>query len=266
MRRSFFVCGLLLFLATRSFAFEGALFKPLTAAAFEPRVGSFYQFGARKLRLDIGASIDFAELYKSDSAEWRMAADFFTYTRLRSQNHFKFPVETSDYYFGVNTTFNANMFGTGFTGRIRLAHISSHLVDGYSTDGVFWKKPFVYSREFFDVAIAKQFGDFRPYLGMNFLFSTQPRDNGAFAPQIGVDYEKELAAHLNLIAGIDSRITEVKSKFRTSNSAQIGLLFKPVEHAGISLNGFFYDGRSMHGMFYRERDSYAGFGFQVHFY
>ena len=38
------------------------VFKPFVANPFEPRIGAAYHFSEQKLRLDIGASFDIAEL------------------------------------------------------------------------------------------------------------------------------------------------------------------------------------------------------------
>ncbi|HYF01921.1 MAG TPA: hypothetical protein VEC36_00985, partial [Patescibacteria group bacterium] len=139
-------------------------FTPLIANPLEGRVGAMYQFADNKLRLDIGNSID---VYKLPNRDVAFGVDFYTFTRLRSEGNFKFPVETSDYYFGVNFSSSSlrdskkyydeesdRTYEVGFKPslRLRLAHISSHLVDGLAdTSGKLEKKPFVYSREFADL-------------------------------------------------------------------------------------------------------------------
>ena len=95
----YFVFILVLTSASAS-GFDKLLFTPLTANVFEPRIGAMYQLSAEKLRLDIGASFDLADLKLFDGVETRFGTDFFTFTRLRSERGFKFPVETSDYFFG----------------------------------------------------------------------------------------------------------------------------------------------------------------------
>lgn len=239
-------------------------FKPLTANVFEPRIGSFYNLNDEKLRLDIGASFDFVKINENSPNEMSIGADFFTYTRLRSENNFKFPVETSDYFFGLNYSANLNLFNEEFQSRFRLAHISSHLVDGYSDKGIFFKMPFVYSREFFDITIAKYLkysenNYIRPFIGTKVVFSTQPDDVSIFQGQIGFDFlhtinkNMEISAGLNLANGEDMLNT----------SSQIGLNLKFIKNVGLFFGYYYYNGNSMHGIFYKEKDNYSAIGFQI---
>lgn len=237
---------------------EGLLFTPLRANVFESRIASMYEFGADKLRLDIGNSTDFYRLTKDSLHEVRFGTDFFTMTRLRSVGKFKFPVETSDYFFGVNASAQYGDFST----RFRLAHISSHLVDG--SDSVA-QRFFVYSREFFDAVGTFNINGLRPYAGLNFLFSKQPRDFGWLTPQIGFDFTKKLAANIFIVGGYDFKLPTIHSTTTGVNTAQIGIKFGEQNGKGILLNLYGYDGKSLHGMFYNQQDSYIAFGFQVDF-
>jgi hypothetical protein len=247
-------------------AFEGLLFKPLTANTFEPRVGSLYEFQAKKLRLDIGASVDLYELYKKDSTEIRLGTDFFTYTRLRSVGKMKFPVETSDYFFGINSSMKTKIFNEDVFVRLRLAHISSHLVDGFSKDGTFNKMPYVYSREFVDIAIARDIKNFRPYIGGIFVFSTIPKNVNVFNPQIGFDYHHPVFNFLDITCGYDFKLTGTDNIYNGSNSFQAGMLLKTNGNFGVGINYYYYAGKSIHGLFFMDRDEYSAIGFQVNFY
>lgn len=243
------------------------LFRPLTANIFEPRIGSFYQFSDNKLRLDIGASYDIASIYKSDNSEYRLGADFFTYTRLRSENNFKFPVETSDYFFGINQSGRTIAFENEFFYRIRLAHISSHLVDGYARDSVFHKSPFVYSREFFTISLAKELIDgFRIYLTLEYVFSKQPDDANPIITSYGIDFNKKLSEYLSFIIAYDFKLLGFDSVYSGVHNAQLGILAKVNSFAGVFAGFYGYSGKSMHGLFYSENDEYIGLGFQVVFY
>lgn len=67
------------------------------------------------------------------------------WSRLRNLSGFRFPVETADYFFGVYSTFD--LFHAKH--RVRVSHISSHLVDG--ADTVVGGSSSKYSREFISV-------------------------------------------------------------------------------------------------------------------
>jgi hypothetical protein len=239
---------------------SGLLFQPLRAHIFEPRMGILYQADNDMLRLDIGNSTDLVA-WHPEGAEYRMGADFFTYTRLRSEGRFKFPVETTDFYFGINFAAKYATGDNAVSARVRVAHISSHLSDGYNGN----RSSFVYSREFVDVTGAYELGSLRLYAGANFLFSSIPDAFGIVTPQLGFDVSHPLAEELTLVGGYDLRFTTVNEATTAVHSAQAGLKLGKQFGSGLLLNGYFYHGKSIHGMFYDLNDSYAGIGIQVDF-
>jgi hypothetical protein len=242
------------------------LFKPLTAYIFEPRIGAAYNFNDENLRLDIGTSLDLART-SIDSSELSFGADFFTFSRLRSQKNFTFPVETSDYYFGINFAAKSDILGTDLTARLRSAHISSHLVDGYSANGVFLKKPYVYSREFVELVIAKEYAiidnfNSRLYIGSTYIFSTAPDDINNFVPRIGAELNYKLTNWLDYDFGLDIS----KGEGYTNVSVQTGFNLRLMKKMGIFAGYYNYSGSSMHGMFYKEKVNYGAIGFQIIYY
>lgn len=241
-----------------------AEFKSPLAGVFEPSIGAFYQFSSEKLRLDIGNSFD---LYKSTvcSNKISVGADFFTYTRLRTAGNFKFPVETSDYYFGLNSAYFDTVAKMPIAYRIRVAHISSHLVDGLSDSLTFRRLPFVYSREFVDILAAISMADLRLYAGVNFLYSTKPKDFALFHPQIGFDYQYNLSDNISFKAGYDFKLVGIDSKYYGVSNYRAGFAYKTNSDVQIFLGFYGYNGKSMHGMFYNERDDYTGIGFNFIF-
>ncbi len=244
----------------------GLLFRPLTANVFEPRIGTMYQFDDNKLRLDIGTSIDLLELQKTDESQINIGTDFFTFSRLRSEGNMKFPVETSDYFFGINITGKTKLWDKEISGRLRLSHISSHLVDGMANGTEFTQKPFVYSREFMELVGTITISGIRFYTGLSYVFSTIPKEVNQLIPQFGADYEYGISSIMSLRAGYDFKLGGNDCTFRAVHTLQAGVLIKAFDTAGIMLNYYLYKGPSMHGMFYREYDSYQGIGFQIGFY
>ncbi len=240
---------------------SGLMFYPLRAAELEPRVGSMYQFGDDKLRLDIGNSLDLTSMHIDESTELRTGADFFTYTRLRSEGRFKFPVETTDFYFGVNFSVRHQYSPESnvLSGRLRVAHISSHISDGYNGD----RTSFVYSREFVDLTGAYQIGALRMYAGANFLFSSIPDNFGIIAPQVGCDVSLPLSPVWTLTGGYDFRLVNISGATTAVHAAQVGIKVGEQYGRGLVISGYGYSGKSLHGMFYDLTDSYIGMGFQV---
>lgn len=255
-------------------------FQPLVANPFEGRVGAIYQFSDNKLRLDIGNSLDVVE-FDNDLA---IGADFFTFTRLRSEGNFKFPVETSDYFFGLNFSKKNSIYEQrkasysdeydippeklfDISYRLRLAHISSHLVDGLANkDGLLNPQPFVYSREFADLVGAIEWTNVRAYAGLTYVWAMQPRDAERLIPQLGIEYKHKLTQKFYAFAAYDFKFIGISDKYVGTHAAQAGINYvSKYGMPAISLNIYGYHGRSMHGMFYKERDSYIGTGFQFLF-
>ncbi|NQW30539.1 MAG: DUF1207 domain-containing protein [Ignavibacteria bacterium] len=256
--------AVLIISGTKVFCADGSAFKAPIANPLEARIGTMVQFGTKDLRLDIGASIDVMEIMNdSASGTLRIGTDFMTYTRLRSEGNLKFPVETSDYYFGVNSTYNFPESPVHV--RLRVAHISSHLVDGLTDSNSTFsaQKPFVFSREFADILFGYTFGIARAYAGATFLWATQPRSADRFIPQAGVDVRIPITITMQFRAGFDWKMSGVNGVYVTQQAAQAGVFFDTWNGRGLSLNVYGYNGRSMHGMFFNQSDSYVGLGFQL---
>jgi hypothetical protein len=255
---------LFLFLINPSvYSFETLLFNPLTANHLESRIGTFYQSNKEKLRLDIGHSLDLMEIANNENYQLRTGGDFFILSRLRSEGKFKFPVETSDFFFGLNLT---GTILNDYSFRMRIAHISSHLVDGYTiydSSLIFIEEPFVYSREFVDLIVAYNTKYFRSYAGGTAIFSTIPKNISKFVPQLGFDFEHPLFNYFNIVGGYDFKLVGIENNiYFGCNSAQIGLKYNLSKNTGLSFNFYYYSGISVHGMFYNNKENYTGFGIQ----
>ena len=269
----------LFFIQTNSslFSYDNLLFKPLTANHLESRIGFYYQPTNEKVRLDIGHSLDMLDIlnyklpHKDSKLNIRLGGDFFILSRLRSEGNMKFPVETSDFYFGLNCSGkfsgDCDCLINKLSYRIRVGHISAHLVDGYTKDYVFLQEPFVYSREFVDLVIAINTKYFRPYIGTTAVFHTIPSDANTIIPQIGIDFDYPIFLYkVNIIGGYDFKINGNTEQANVGcNSIQLGLLFNLSKNIGISANYYYYNGNSIHGMFYDTKEKYNGFGIQINY-
>lgn len=251
---------------------ENQGFEPPVAAQIEGRIGTYYLTNDDKMRLDIGNSFDLMTAYNSENLKILTGADLMTFTRLRSVGQFKFPVETTDYYFGVNSTFIFKSQNNNFwTSRVRIAHISSHLIDGLAKNGVFERMPFVYSREFVDVIFAYNIHKnekvkLKFYGGSNFIFSFIPDNVNLIEPQFGFDLKhKILNENLEFVIAYDIRMLGNDNIYIGSNSIQTGLNYYTSELKSIFLGYYFYSGQSMHGMFISDYDKYHGIGVQLYY-
>jgi hypothetical protein len=261
--RSGFLWLALAFASVTAGAADTPFIAPM-ANPLEARVGSMLQFSERTLRLDIGATIELIELERDSVVGWlRVSADVLTYTRLRSEGNFTFPVETIDFMFGFNATWSAP--NSPLHARLRLSHISSHLVDGFAdSDGVFSRqRPFVYSREFAELLAGWTLGHFRPYAGVTFAWARQPRSVEPVIPQAGIDVRLPLTKTLEVRGGYDWKLIGINGAFQPAHAAQLGVFVETWNGRGILVSTYAYDGRSMHGMFFNQRDSYVGLGFQI---
>jgi hypothetical protein len=268
-----FIIALIFTATNKLFAYDSLLFKPLTANHLESRIGFFYQLDKEKLRLDIGHSLDMYEFVSTEDLTVRAGGDFFILSRLRSEGNMKFPVETSDFYFGLNCTGRWKKLSAlelDCSARLRIGHISSHLVDGYTfqrDDTTFFREePFVYSREFVDLVLALNSKYMRFYLGGTYVFSTIPKDINKFVGQVGVDFQIPIYRFIDIVGGYDLKSNKDDWGLEWSNSSvQLGVLINLSKNIGISLNYYNYSGYSIHGMFYNQKENYNGFGIQINY-
>ncbi len=245
---------------------EHPLFKALVANPLEARIGCMVEIPRQKLRLDIGHSFDLMQIDSSATMQWNAGGDFMTYTRLRSEGRLKFPVETVDYYFGVNSSCHWLRDDHRWSARARLAHISAHLADGLAdTAGTLHPKPYVYSREFLELIGAYEWKTYRLYAGCTGVFSnhnTEPRIN-LVIPQIGAEARYKVSADMSAFAAYDLKLSGISGTSSLVHAAQAGLSLSQRNGYDVIVSSYYYHGLSLHGLFYATVDDYWGLGFQV---
>ncbi|MBX7154514.1 MAG: DUF1207 domain-containing protein [Candidatus Kapaibacterium sp.] len=245
-------------------------FTPLYANPFEPRIGTMYQESDNRLRLDIGASVDLMDVYKSENTLITNGTDFITLTRLRSEGKLKFPVETVDYLFGINFCGTTKYSGYIDSWRVRIAHISAHLADGLAINdsAQLHPKPFVYSREFVDAVYSRNWEQLRLYAGCNFIFSNKKlaKDLSLVIPTLGAEYTYQLCPEGNgasITAAYDVKLESVGGVSGLVHAIQAGVNFPMKGKYELCMYTNYYNGYSIHGLFYDTTDKYWGFGFCV---
>lgn len=242
-------------------------FKPLAANTMEPRVGLIWHANNNRLRLDIGNSVDLVQYrHSQESGTITAGADFFTYTLLRGEKNFHFPVDAVDYLFGINFNFRDTLATGVVTSRLRISHISAHFVDGHfdGTTGT-WKdglNPRVYSREFFDLTVSYEPSEeIRWYVGGIYLWHVDPASIPALTGYGGGEYHYSLSAHTHLFGAYQY----TASGLRPRHEIFIGTKFGIWQGRGTHFFFTYHFGNSMHGEYYDRSDEYSGLGFSVDF-
>ena len=241
--------------------------QPFTAHFLEPKTGFQYLFDLQKVRIDIGTSHDIIH-WKVEDESFSFGADFFTYTRARSEDNFKFPVETVDYLFGVNGSYKRKNQQSEWGARLRFSHISAHLVDGYyDIESQSWlgeREPFVYSREFFELIAYYKFYGIRLYGGLTYNIHIVPDEIKKGMLQVGFDYyvtQIQTSVFVPFIA-YDFKLTGIE-EYKGNNIISAGIKFGQPESRGFSILASYFSGKSVHGEFYDLNESYATIGINL---
>ncbi|HZW40599.1 MAG TPA: DUF1207 domain-containing protein [Ignavibacteriaceae bacterium] len=241
--------------------------QPFTANFLEPRAGFSFFLGKKNLRLDIGTSEDLYQMIDSNKV-FSFGADVFTYTRLRSTKEFKFPVETVDYLFGLNVGYKIFDDNSEYGARLRVSHISAHLVDGqFDLNSYQWRDgtPFVFSREYIELMPYYKYNELRMYAGLTYLFHTTPPGIGKGIFQLGFDYFYE---NVNLpftpFAAYDFKLSKV-NKYKGNNTIFAGIKFDNLSSKGLSIYYSYISGYSVHGELFYKTENYSSIGINLDF-
>lgn len=267
---------LLLFISISSFFAQSKtelfpddlLIQPFTANIIEPKLGFLFQVGDNELRLDIGNSIDITRINFSDSEVLSFGADLFTYTLLRGESDFHFPVDAVDYLFGLNAGYKNTTGNYEYGARLRLSHISAHFVDGhFDSSNKQWRDgrtPRVYSREFLELIPFVKWNQLRCYAGITYLIHVTPAEIGKDIYQLGFDYFADglINDYLTPFVAYDFRLENLGS-YTGNNSISAGIKFGKVEGKGLSLYFNYYSGNSIHGEYYDYKKEYSAIGINL---
>lgn len=249
--------------------FPGSInIQPFSANTLEPRLGFLFHFSKNELRLDIGNSIDIYHYRINDSEKLSIGADLFTYTLLRGEKDFHFPVDAVDYLFGINAGYKKSEGNIEYGARVRLSHISAHFVDGHY-DGVNqqWRdglNPRVYSREFVELMPFYKINSFRAYAGFTYLFHVTPEFIGRTNYQLGFDYFAPglLVENLTPFVAYDIKLINIGT-YSANHSFSAGIKFGKPDSRGISIYFHFYSGKSIHGEYFDFPKSYSAVGINL---
>ncbi|MEP7145915.1 MAG: DUF1207 domain-containing protein [bacterium] len=246
------------------------LFVPTESSIFESRIGVTKFTDKKYLKLDIGATIDLIG-YKEVQNTFSLGVDFFTFSNLRSEANFKFPVDAIDYFFGVNLNFKKYLSGKDFSSRLRISHISSHFEDGHIyeiADTV--HSAAVYSKEFINLAAVKEFTlhnkiNIKTLIALDYIFHSVPKDLSKLSGQLGLETRYFFSDILAVYLSNDLTLASVNSKTNLNENFEGGISFGGFHKRTIKFYFTFYDGQDYRGQYYGKYLKYKGLGigFQI---
>lgn len=242
--------------------------QPFTANILEPKAGFLFSLDKNQLRLDISTTRDIQQ-WNKDDITFSLGADLFTFTRLRSTDDFKFPVETIDYLFGLNGGYKKKLNCENELGfRLRISHISAHLVDGqFDAASQQWREdrqPFVFSKEFIEFFPYFRFNSLRAYLGFTYIFHVIPKEIKKINLQLGFDYFATGIGNdfITPFLAYDFKLVGI-SKYSGNNIFSAGVKFGKWNQKGFSLYYSYFSGKSIHGEYFNLNENYSALGFNL---
>jgi len=220
-----------------------------------------------EIRLDIGGSRDLYH-FRSGDYSYSFGAELFTYTKLRGERDFHFPVDAVDYFFGVNFGVVRKGEKSDLGMRARISHISAHFVDGhYDGPNGIWRdsrNPQVYSREFIELLPFIATSETRIYLGGTYLFHVVPRDLGKIILQGGAEQNLSMLSFYGITpyAAIDLKLQKI-GDYAVTKNAIIGFKMGDFFAPGLRIYAGYFDGMSIHGEYYNRPEKYFSWGFNI---
>lgn len=247
------------------------LFVPTETSVFEAKNGITKYTDEKNLRLDIGVSADLIGL-KHRNIVYSVGADFFTFSNLRSESGFKFPVDAIDYMFGLNFNFkNKYSSDAVMSGRLRVSHISSHFEDGHiyeRSDTIF--SPVVFSKEFIDLASSLDlklksnlFLKIMPAL--NIVFHSIPENISVLSGQLGLQFRYYPVKNFSVYVSNDNYLSKVNSDTRLSDNFEAGISFGKTGSRSVNIFYTYYDGHDYRGQYYGKYLNNNGIGARIKF-
>ncbi len=255
------------------------LFTPLVASAQEPRTGLRKEIGSSRMKLDIGTTMDILQVNTSDEHVLRLGIDFFTYALSTSNNGLRLQIAAVDGFFGGHITWSPPEDITGIRLRLRLLHVSAHLIDGsYDTDTGSWRNnrsPIPYTRDFGELIVA--YSDlsnpvhFRLYAGFSYASLVRPSEIKRVGLLTGV--EAHTTDYPGLVLGTPGAtyiayhlLLSGSPAYTAHHSIEAGIRIGPWTTNGIRVFLSYDQGPEVFSQFYDLRRTSWGGGFAFDFW
>ena len=249
------------------------LISPFKANFLEPKLGFQFSLGKNDIRLDIGNSKDILHYSIDDKTKLSFGADLFTYTKLRGEANFRFPVDAVDYLFGINAGYLKKDSESEYGFRFRYSHISAHLVDGhiqknqYDPQDITWRDgraSFVYSREFFELTPFYHYKNLRGYIGLTYMTHVVPTTIKKGIVNTGFEYVAQNLSSSSFTPFIAYDIRSVSlDKTSFNNTITAGVIIGNPYKNNVRLQYVYYSGKSIHGEYFDVNENYSAFGINL---
>ncbi len=258
---------------------EGLHFSPLKANAQEARIGVFKYFGTANLKVDIGNTIDIFGYNTPDSKiRAAMGIDFMAYAFVTGAQGLRLQVDALDGFFGGNVSLSKQYEHNLLQFRLRILHLSAHLVDGhYELGARRWidnREPIPFTKDFGELVAAHVLNPdenvFRYYGGISYATLVRPTDLKRFGFLVGFEIGSKslfgsvfskpatpfLAAHF-VLAGLPEYTGSIQTQF--------GVKFGEWNRKGVVFYLSHFNGNNLFSEYFDERVSIWGAGFTVDF-
>jgi hypothetical protein len=249
---------------------------PLIANHQEPRVGVRKEIGTSRLKLDIGSSLDLLG-YSLDAAQakqLRFGVEFFTYALTSTFRDYRLQVDAVDGFFGGHIMYRADDGQQAFALRLRVLHLSAHLVDGHTDPEThMWRDgrlPIAFTRDFGELLAFAPFSLGRlavsPYAGFSYATLVRPTALKRWGGMGGVEiHSGELLGPvfgrpLEIYAADNLTVAGVPEWVGT-NVAELGVKFGGWNSSGFRIYINYASGLEMFSQYYDVRSSRGGVGF-----
>lgn len=267
--------------ATVQFLPGGTLFKPIVANPQEPRVGVRKEMGSSRLKLDIGSMLDFVQIpvNASGTTNVRIGADLFTYALTTSAQGLRLQVDAVDGFFGGHIVMRADQESGSLALRLRLMHLSAHLIDGHFDNATGqWKNgqlPIPFTKDFGELVGAYTFPlcsmPLMLYSGLGYATLVRPTDVQRLMSLHGFEirtpdsFATVLGKPFSLYAAYNLTLTGVPAYVGT-NVVEAGIKFGGWDEIGVKFFINYASGLEFFSQYYNVRRSMGGIGFTLDVY
>ncbi|HYM20276.1 MAG TPA: hypothetical protein VEW28_04645 [Candidatus Kapabacteria bacterium] len=226
---------------------------PSRGSFLEPnRFATVADASRNRLRLEAGFGMETLQIGSTS-----IGAEGLIWSGLKSLSGFRFPVETADYFFGLYSVFPIPFYPFGGThslsrGRFRIAHISSHLVDG-TQDSVVGGASSRFSREF--MSIENEYGfDYgrlarlRVSVGVKYVFHQVTNIEPTIQFPVSIDY---IPFHFSTFTEKDEwyiTISDAGSAYYPQYSAALTYRLRQDQNSVVELYGEYHTGATRYGV------------------
>jgi hypothetical protein len=228
------------------------------------------------MRLTIGAPLDVWELRLADdgTARMRVGIDFFIQALTTSSEGLRLQIDAADGWFGGHIAGRWDLRDVSVSARLRILHLSGHMVDGHFDNGTgTWKdgrEPIPFTRDFGELtgAVSLRFAPvtFRAFGGASYATLIRPEEIERWMFLGGLDLHTAslIAADgpfpLHLYAGWTLTLAGIP-EYTGTNSVEAGVKFGAWDGRGVRVYGGYYAGQVMFTQYYDLRTDHWALGF-----